>query len=99
MAFELAQRLEASHVQCVRMTASRPQHKANNPMDFAATFAAADGTQSLPLGEIHGPILVVDDLWRTGGTMAEVTRCLRNMSLQPDFGIAVAKTPQFHRKT
>ena len=86
-------------IACQKTDPTVKQHDSDDPLDFDTTVGQISGGVTIPTGTIPEPVLVVDDLYRSGGTILEVTRCLHERGVSRVFCLTAAKTPQFHRKT
>jgi adenine/guanine phosphoribosyltransferase-like PRPP-binding protein len=61
-------------------------------------LAGPRGNIILPDQPVLDPVLIVDDLYSSGGTIAEVTRCLRAKGINRIYSLTVTKTATSHRR-
>ncbi len=84
---------------CEKLDRTRQQHAATDALDFNAIVDGAVGNFRLPPEAIREPVLIIDDLYRTGGSILEVTKCLHDRGVSQVFSVTAVKAVKFYRQT
>lgn len=75
------------------------QSSSDEALDYEALRRQAAGNYDIEASHCFEPVLILDDLYRSGATVLEVTKCLRAQGIKQVFLLTIAKTVQFHRQT
>lgn len=93
------QLLESMDVPLVEVTKIRPgppQKELPDDMDEFSASGRIRGTMQLESGRVRGGrVLVIDDTIRSGGTLIEVARVLKEAGAAAVYGLALAKDAKF----
>lgn len=99
LATAVAAALGADVVVGAKTDPGRVQHGEREGKDFVSSYEAARGTIQLPSAPVISPALIVDDLFQSGGSISEVTRCLRRQGVRQVYSVTAVKTPWMCRQT
>ena len=88
-----------SVIPCEKANSSLRQSSSEDPMDYQELRDRMKDELTLDPSRLRDPVLIVDDLYRSGSTILEVCRCVREHGINRVFCLTAAKTVQFHQQT
>ncbi|MBI5948819.1 MAG: phosphoribosyltransferase [Chloroflexi bacterium] len=95
----VASRLGVPLAVCTKIDRQHRQRDATSEREFQDIFQSPRGRWELPSGRLPSTVVVIDDLCRSGGTLAEVARCLRERGVDRVWALVAVKSVKHQRQT
>ena len=97
LAERLGERLDIPALE-TRKEGTAPGQKISGERDFDALCERQVGTIKVQATDLAGSVLIVDDLYYSGGTIRELTRQCRALSAERILALTVTKSLKYHHR-